>query len=156
MFELPDKAIQVRDEVETFFNARVLPNNKLWVEQARSGQSTPDIERQLRAEAKALGLWNMALPRLGDSEPGTKLSNLEFTGVAEVLGRLEWASRVFNCHAPDVPNMELLQLFATAQQREDWLNTLKDAYKIIVYVYILSSFGDLIHPAAGCEGSIRP
>ncbi|MBT3868402.1 MAG: acyl-CoA dehydrogenase, partial [Gammaproteobacteria bacterium] len=124
MFELPNKAIQVRDEVETFFNARVLPNNKLWVDQARSGQSTPDIERQLRAEAKALGLWNMALPRLGDSEPGTKLSNLEFTGVAEVLGRLEWASRVFNCHAPDVPNMELLQLFATAQQREDWLNPL--------------------------------
>lgn len=124
MFELPDKAIQVKNEVEAFFNARVLPNNKLWVDQARSGQSTPDIERQLRAEAKALGLWNMALPRLGDSEPGTKLSNLEFTGVAEVLGRLEWASRVFNCHAPDVPNMELLQLFATAQQREDWLNPL--------------------------------
>ena len=124
MFELPNKAIQIRNEVETFFNARVLPNNRLWVEQARSGQSTPGIERQLRAEAKALGLWNMALPRLGESEPGTKLSNLEFTGVAEVLGRLEWASRVFNCHAPDVPNMELLQLFATAQQREDWLNPL--------------------------------
>ena len=124
MFELPDKAIQIRDEVETFFNARVLPNNKLWAEQAQSGQSTPDIERELRAEAKALGLWNMALPRLGDNEPGTKLTNLEFTGAAEVLGRLEWASRVFNCHAPDVPNMELLQLFATAQQREDWLNPL--------------------------------
>ena len=39
MFELPNKAIQVRDEVEAFFNARVLPNNKLWVDQARAGQS---------------------------------------------------------------------------------------------------------------------
>jgi hypothetical protein len=44
MFELPNKAIQVRDEVEAFFNARVLPNNKLWVDQARAGQSIPDIE----------------------------------------------------------------------------------------------------------------
>ena len=91
MFELPNKAIQVRDEVEAFFNARVLPNNKLWVDQARAGQGIPDIERQLRADAKGLGLWNMALPRLADSEPGIKLGNLEFTGVAEVLGRLEGA-----------------------------------------------------------------
>ena len=124
MFELPAKAIEVRDEVEGFFNARVLPNNKLWLEQAHSGQSTPDIERTLRVEARELGLWNMALPRLTENEPGTRLSNLEFAGVAEVLGRLEWASRVFNCHAPDVPNMELLQLFATQQQTQKWLNPL--------------------------------
>ena len=41
-----------------------------------------------------------------------------------MLGRLEWASKVFNCHAPDVPNMELLQLFATAEQKAQWLNPL--------------------------------
>ena len=59
MFELPNKAIQVRDEVEAFFNARVLPNNKLWVDQARAGQSIPDIELQLRAELKGwgYGIW---------------------------------------------------------------------------------------------------
>jgi len=124
MFELPAKAIAVRDEVEAFFNARVLPNNKVWLQQAHAGQSTPEIEQTLRAEARELGLWNMALPRLSENEPGTKLSNLEFAAVAEVLGRLEWASRVFNCHAPDVPNMELLQLFATQQQTEQWLNPL--------------------------------
>ncbi len=110
MFELPYKAIKVRDEVEAFFKARVLPNNKLWRDQARAGQSIPDIERQLRTEAQQLGLWNMALPRLADSESGIELSNLGFTGVAELLGRLEWAARVFNCQAPDMPNIELLQL----------------------------------------------
>ena len=59
MFELPNKAIQVRDEVEAFFNARVLPNNKLWVDQARAGQGIPDLDRQLRADAKAwgYGIW---------------------------------------------------------------------------------------------------
>ena len=121
MFELPPRALQLRDEVESFFNERVLPNNVLWRRQAAAGAAVPAIEQELREEARNLGLWNMALPRLADDEPGTRLSNLEFTAVAEVLGRLEWASRVFNCHAPDVPNMELLQLFATDQQRERWL-----------------------------------
>jgi acyl-CoA dehydrogenase len=121
MFELPKKALEAKDQVEKFFNDRVLPNNRLWNEQAHAGQSVPDIEIELQAEAKNLGLWNMALPRLKDDEPGTRLTNLEFTGVAEVLGRLEWASRVFNCHAPDVPNMELLQLFASEEQQVQWL-----------------------------------
>ena len=124
MFELPPRALDVRAQVERFFHERVLPANHLWCEQAASGQAIPDIEVTLRAEAKALGLWNMALPRLADHEPGMRLTNLEFTAVAEVLGRLEWASRVFNCHAPDVPNMELLQLFATEQQKETWLDPL--------------------------------
>ena len=105
MFDLPAKALSIRDQVEAFFDARILPNHALWQQQAVEGQPIPDIEKTLRAEAKSLGLWNMALPRLADDEPGLRLSNLEFTGVAEVLGRLEWASRVFNCHAPDVPNM---------------------------------------------------
>ena len=66
----------------------------------------------------------MALPRLSDDEPGLRLSNLEFTGVAEILGRLEWGSHVFNCNAPDVPNMELLQLFGNDAQKQQWLQPL--------------------------------
>ncbi len=124
MFDLPAKALSVRDQVEAFFDARILPNHALWLQQAAEGQPIPDIEKTLRAEAKALGLWNMALPRLADHEPGLRLSNLEFTAVAEVLGRLEWASRVFNCHAPDVPNMELLQLFGSEEQKATWLQPL--------------------------------
>jgi acyl-CoA dehydrogenase len=109
--------------VEQFFNERILPNHQLWTEQAVD-QPMPEIEQTLRTEAKSRGLWNMALPRLAEGEPGTRLTNLEFTAVAEVLGRLEWASRVFNCHAPDVPNMELLQLFATPEQKAAWLEPL--------------------------------
>lgn len=124
MFELPPRALEIRDQVNDFFTARVLPNNALWREQASAGQAVPEIETQLRGEARSLGLWNMALPRLNEDDPGTRLTNLEFTAVAEIMGRLEWGSRVFNCHAPDVPNMELLQLFATPAQREQWLQPL--------------------------------
>ena len=124
MFELPRRALDVADQVESFFQRRVLPNNKLWEQQARAGQAIPDIQQTLRKEAKALGLWNMALPRLAEEEPGMRLSNLEFTAVAEILGRLEWGSHVFNCNAPDVPNMELLQLFGSDKQKEQWLTPL--------------------------------
>ena len=115
MFELPQRAIDTAAQVESFFQRRVLPSNRLWEQQAKVGQAVPDILRVLRAEAKELGLWNMALPRLTDDEPGLGLTNLEFTAVAEILGRLEWASHVFNCNAPDVPNMELLQLFGNEE-----------------------------------------
>ena len=86
----------------------MLPDNKLWEQQAKSGQPVPDIQQALRAQAKELGLWNMALPRLADDELGLRLANLEFTTVAEILGRLEGDSHVFNCNAPDVPDIELL------------------------------------------------
>jgi acyl-CoA dehydrogenase len=113
-------AAEVRDAVESFFQEKILPNHHLWLEQSET-QEEPEIERTLRAEAKALNLWNLALPRLADDEPGTRLTNLEFTHAAEILGRLPWASRVFNSHAPDTPNMELLQLFGTPAQKSEWL-----------------------------------
>ena len=124
MFELPQRALDVAEQVEHFFQQRVLPNSKLWEQQARAGQAIPEIQQTLRKEAKALGLWNMALPRLAADEPGMRLSNLEFTAVAEILGRLEWGSHVFNCNAPDVPNMELLQLFGSDEQKQQWLQPL--------------------------------
>ena len=123
MYEISSEAGQVRDAVAVFFQERILPNHHTWLRQAET-QEEPDIERELRTEAKSLNLWNLALPRLAEDEPGTRLSNLEFTHVAEILGRLPWASRVFNSHAPDTPNMELLQLFGTPEQKRTWLNPL--------------------------------
>ena len=124
MFELPQRAIDTAAQVESFFQRCVLPSNRLWEQQAKVGQAVPDILRVLRAEVKELGLWNMVLPRLTDDEPGLGLTNLEFTAAAEILGRLEWASHVFNYNAPDVPNMELLQLFGNEEQKRQWLTPL--------------------------------
>lgn len=76
----------------------------------------------------------MALPALTQDEPGTHCSNLEFSAIAELLGRLPWASEVFNCHAPEVPNMAMLQELATPEQRKKWLEPLLEGK-------IRSSFG---------------
>ena len=123
MFELSEQAQSTKDAVDAFFDAKILPNHHLWQQQSEH-QEFPEILAQLRREAKAAGLWNLALPRLSLEEPGTRLSNLEFTHVAETLGRLPWASAVFNSHAPDTPNMELLQLFGTPSQKEEYLQPL--------------------------------
>lgn len=120
-----ETAVAMRDQVEAFFRSEILPRAKDWhrdVEGEGLGQAA--FMAALKAKAFEQGLWNMALPRLADDEPGTKLTNLEFAPVAEVLGRLSWASEVFNCHAPDVPNMEILQMFATDAQKETYLRPL--------------------------------
>jgi acyl-CoA dehydrogenase len=78
----------------------------------------------LKALAKSEGLWNLFLPSLRDDEPGTRLSNLAYAPLAEVMGRLPWASEVFNCSAPDTGNMELLHRFASPAQNQQWLQPL--------------------------------
>jgi acyl-CoA dehydrogenase len=123
-FPISEDARSVQEAVQLFYQTRILPNNLLWQKQSNAGAEIPQIESTLRDEAKALGLWNLALPRLTDDEPGTRLSNLEFTGVAQILGQLPWASRCCNSHAPDTPIMELLQLFGTEDQKEQFLQPL--------------------------------
>src|SRR5690606_15184851 len=63
-------------------------------------------------------------PSLGADEPGQGLSNLEYAPLAEIMGRVSWASEGLNCNAPDTGNMELLHMFASDAQRERWLSPL--------------------------------
>ena len=72
-------------------------------------------------KAKSEGLWNLFLPGLRDDEPGTRLDNPEYAPLAELMGRVPWSPEVFNCNAPDTGNMEILHLFATPDQRRDYL-----------------------------------
>ncbi len=124
-FETSDRIAGLRDQVEDFFNQEILPRNQNWIDEVENhGVLWPEFLDDLRAKAKSLGLWNMALPMLRSDEPGTQLSNLEFASIAEILGRLPWASYVFNCNAPDVPNMEILHMFGTDAQKDRWLRPL--------------------------------
>ena len=85
---------------------------------------TPDdwnlrpIVRELQAEARSRGLWNLFLPAEG-------LTNLQYAAVAELTGRSpKLAPVALNCAAPDTGNMEVLAEFGTAQQKERWLKPL--------------------------------
>lgn len=120
-FEYSPKVQDYRARVRDFMDRYVIPNNGRWRREVAAGNNPPPVVEELKAIAKSEGLWNMFLPGLKADEPGTRLSNLEYAPLAEIMGQLQWASEVFNCSAPDTGNMELLHLFATPQQHEGWL-----------------------------------
>ena len=76
----------------------------------------------LKAEARARGLWNLFLPH--DTQWTEGLSNLDYAPLAEIMGRSRLASEACNCSAPDTGNMEVLTMFGTAEQQEQWLQPL--------------------------------
>ncbi len=104
-FDLSENGRAWRDRMQVFFDAHVLPRNREWHEHVVKRGETAPFMPDLQARARAAGLWNLGLPELAANEPGTHLSNLEYAGCCEILGRLAWAPEVFNCQAPDVPNM---------------------------------------------------
>ena len=110
--------------LSAFMDTHILPVNRRWTELADSGIYPLEVIEPLKAKARAEGLWNLFLPGLEDTQPGTRLTNLEYAPLAELMGRVPWASEVFNCNAPDTGNMEILQLFATPDQRRQWLDPL--------------------------------
>ena len=105
-------------------NDHVLPANAEWLRIAEDGTFPLDIVTDLKAKARREGLWNLFLPGLQPEEPGTRLSNLEYAPLAEIMGRIPWSPEVFNCNAPDTGNIELLHLFATSEQKATWLKPL--------------------------------
>ncbi|MBA1149226.1 acyl-CoA dehydrogenase family protein [Ectothiorhodospiraceae bacterium WFHF3C12] len=111
----------LRRQVQDFLEDYLLPHNLQWHRAVADGQFPLQLMEDLKALAKWDGLWNLFLPELPEDAPGTRLTNLEYAPLAEIMGRLPWAPEVFNCNAPDTGNMELLNLFATPEQRERWL-----------------------------------
>ena len=123
-FEYSPQVQKMRQRLEEFVDRYVLPYNGAWHRSVAQGIYPPPFLEDLKALARAEGLWNLFLPGLRSDQPGQALSNLEYAPLAEIMGRLPWASEVFNCSAPDTGNMELLQLFATPEQDRQWLRPL--------------------------------
>lgn len=112
---------ELRTRLQAFMDAHVQPADAQWRAEVEAGRYPMALIDGLKARAKAEGLWNLFLPALKPDEPGTRLSNLEYAPLAEIMGRIYWSSEVFNCNAPDTGNMEILHLFATPEQRARWL-----------------------------------
>ena len=123
-FAYSPRTEEFRARLRDFMDRYVIPNNTRYRREVADGQAHPAVVDELKGLAKSEGLWNLFLPDLKPDEPGTKLTNLEYAPLAEIMGQLVWASEVFNCSAPDTGNMELLHLSATPEQRERWLTPL--------------------------------
>ena len=90
------------------------------------------VVEELKVKAKKEGLWNFFMPpHSGQSHvddefqfEGHQLTNLEYSLIAEQMGKVGFASEVFNCSAPDTGNMEVLMRYGTLAQKERWLRPL--------------------------------
>jgi acyl-CoA dehydrogenase len=123
-FEYSPRVEQLRQQVREFMDEYVVPRMSEYNREVAGGNRHPAFIEDLKSLARSEGLWNLFLPGLREDEPGQRLSNLEYAPLAEIMGRVMWASEVFNCSAPDTGNMEILHLFATPEQRERWLTPL--------------------------------
>ena len=123
-FEPDPTSAALAGRLRRFIDDLVLPSNADWHRYADAGVYPLDIVEPLKQQARDLGLWNLFLPSLRDDQPGTRLSNVDYAPLCELMGRVPWSAEVFNCSAPDSGNIELLQLFATPMQRERWLDPL--------------------------------
>jgi acyl-CoA dehydrogenase len=123
-FELSPAAKAIQERVRDFVKTKIAPADGEWRREIDAGIFPSKVVERLKADAKREGLWNLFLPGLKDGEPGTKLTNLEYAPIAEILGKIPWASEVMNCSAPDTGNMEILHAFGTPEQKKRWLEPL--------------------------------
>jgi len=122
-FAMSAKAQDYHDRLTAFMVEHVFPAERAYdayrEEKGPKDFTVPPVVEELKKLAKAQGLWNLFLP----SESG--LTNLEYAPLAEISGwSTEIAPEAINCAAPDTGNMETLHLFATPEQRTQWLEPL--------------------------------
>jgi acyl-CoA dehydrogenase len=123
-FEYSDKVKELMARVSAFMDEYVYPAEAEMHEQVAQNQwTTPALMEELKAKAKAQGLWNLFLP-VSYGKYSAGLTNLEYAPLAEIMGKVFWAPEVFNCAAPDTGNMEVLAKYGNEAQKKQWLEPL--------------------------------
>ena len=126
-FDYSPKVQELRSRVDGFMQEFIFPQEHRFhqevEENTRNGRRwTPTrVVEELKAKARAAGLWNLFLP---ESKRGAGLTNLEYAPLAELMGGVTWASEVFNCSAPDTGNMETIERYGTEPHKRQWLEPL--------------------------------
>jgi acyl-CoA dehydrogenase len=130
-FQHSERSQALQAQVQQFLAEHVYPAEPEFDEQAAANRAaghpfrTPDVLQNLKQIARKQELWNLFLP---DSRHGAGLSVLDYAPIAELSGRsVGIAPEAMNCSAPDTGNMELLSMFATPEQVEQWLEPLLNA-----------------------------
>ncbi len=123
-FSHSDKARDYLARVQAFMAQHIEPVEPDYHRELHSRENKwvvlPVIE-ELKAKARAEGLWNMFLP---DEKLGAGLSVTEYAPIAEMTGRSAIAPEIFNCSAPDTGNMEVLYHYGSDEQKAQWLSPL--------------------------------
>ncbi|MBE7368113.1 acyl-CoA dehydrogenase family protein [Ramlibacter pallidus] len=132
-FDYSPKTQELQQRLQKFMDDHVYPNEKTYEQQLHANTQAgkrwsplPIIE-ELKAKARAANLWNLFLPvdtAEASGYKGAGLTNQEYAPLAEIMGRVQWSSEVFNCSAPDTGNMETIARYGSAEIKERWLKPL--------------------------------
>lgn len=125
-FEPGAEITALRDRVRDFMDTHIFPReaelHAALDAEVKSGVPYPAALDEIRAKAKAEGLWNLFLP---DETHGAGLTNAEYAVLCEEMGRSPiLAPMAFNSAAPDTGNMEILLEHGSDAQRQQWLEPL--------------------------------
>ena len=123
-FNHTQKVLDLMDRLNAFMDEHIYPNEEAYRDDFKTTDNlwkSPPLMDDLKEKAKNAGLWNLFLP---ESEHGAGLTNLEYAPLAEIMGRVFFASEVFNCNAPDTGNMEVIDRYGSEAQKEQWLKPL--------------------------------
>ena len=127
-FECSKKSSDLLAKLSIFMDEHIYPNEKAYAAQlhaAKNRFAPLPLMDELKSKAKAAGLWNLFVPESHSefSDHGG-LSNVDYSPLAEMMGRVNWSPEVFNCNAPDTGNMEVFMNYATSEQQKKWLTPL--------------------------------
>ncbi|MFC4949190.1 acyl-CoA dehydrogenase family protein [Pseudonocardia sp. GCM10023141] len=127
-FRTDDHTLALIEQVRGFLDEHIRPAEAVLEQQYAAAADPfdvePPIKEELKAKARAAGLWNLFLP---DPKWGAGLTNLQYAPLAEITGHsIDLAPETFNCSPPDAGNMELLALYGTEEQQARWLRPLLD------------------------------
>jgi len=135
-FDYSPRTRDLQARVSAFMDRHVYPAEAAYVAEIEANTKagkrwTPlQLIEDLKVMARAEGLWNLFLPASADGSHNTSgdygagLTNQEYAPLAEIMGRVPWASEVFNCSAPDTGNMETLVRYGSAEHKQRWLEPL--------------------------------
>ncbi len=115
-FQIPKHVKKIARRVREFVDSEVVP---VELELLKSGEElTVERLQELRAKAKAAGLWAPTMPK---EMGGMGLSLQEIVPIFEEAGRSLIGPLAIHASAPDEGNMHLLHMFANEEQREHYL-----------------------------------
>ncbi len=118
----PQDLIDLTARLQAFMDQHIYPNEARYHEELNALAdrfSTVPVMEELKALAKAEGLWNLWMP----ADHGG-MTNEQYSPLAEIMGRVLWSPEVFNCNAPDTGNMEVFLKYGTEAQKAQWLTPL--------------------------------
>ncbi|MGB7301924.1 MAG: acyl-CoA dehydrogenase family protein [Burkholderiaceae bacterium] len=127
-FEYSERCKQLREQLLAFMDQHVYPNEVAFHREVAQNRQNGNVwiptttVETLKPIAQQAGLWNLFLP--GSDRVPDGLSNLDYAPLCEIMGRIHWASEIFNCSAPDTGNMETLERYASEPIKRRWLDPL--------------------------------